>query len=184
MLRTCLAAAAVDGSVCVFLEPIALYHTRDLHIDGDNGWLSTYAAPEDWARDHVTVGRARVYGDGEHLTIVTFGNGVRMSLRVAARLAGRGVGVRVVDLRWLSPLPVADLVREASATGRVLVVDETRRSGGVGEGVLAALVDAGYVGAARRVSSADSYIPLGNAAKHLLVSEDAIEQGARSLLGL
>ena len=103
-----------------------------------------------------------MYGDGEHLTIITFGNGVRMSLRVAARLAERGIGFRVVDLRWLAPLPVADIVREAAATGRVLVVDETRRSGGVGEGVLAALVDAGYVGSARRVSSADSYIPLGD----------------------
>ena len=65
----------------------------------------------------------------------------------------------MVDLRWLNPLPAADIVREAAATGRVLVVDETRRSGGVGEGVLAALVDAGYVGAARRVASADSYHP-------------------------
>src|SRR5262249_58753993 len=119
--------------VCVYLEPIALYHTRDLHAPDDNSWLAPYAPPEDWGRDHITVGRARVYGDGEHLTIVTFGNGVRMSLRVAARLAERGVGVRVVDLRWLSPLPVADLVREA-ATGRVLVVDETRRSGGAGGG--------------------------------------------------
>jgi 2-oxoisovalerate dehydrogenase E1 component len=183
MLRTCLAAAAVDGNVCVFLEPIALYHTRDLHNEGDNGWLAPYAAPEDWARDHVTVGRARVYGEGEHLTIVTFGNGVRMSLRVAARLAAQRIGVRVVDLRWLAPLPVADIVREASATRRVLVVDETRRSGGVGEGVLAALVDAGYVGAARRVSAVDSFIPLGNASKHLLVSEEMIDQGARSLLG-
>ena len=44
MLRTCLAAAEVDGSVCVFLEPIALYHTRDLHAEGDNGWLAPYAA--------------------------------------------------------------------------------------------------------------------------------------------
>jgi 2-oxoisovalerate dehydrogenase E1 component len=183
MLRTCLAAAEVDGAVVVFLEPIALYHTRDLHIPEDNGWLSPYAGPEEWSRDHVTIGRARVYGEGEHLTIVTFGNGVRMSLRVAARLAERGVGVRVVDLRWLCPLPTSDLVREASATGRVLIVDETRRSGGVGEGVLAALVDAGYVGAVRRVSSVDSYIPLGNAAKHLLVSEEMIEQGAHSLLG-
>jgi 2-oxoisovalerate dehydrogenase E1 component len=78
---------------------------------------------------------------------------------------------------------VGDIVREASATRRVLVVDETRRSGGVGEGVLAALVDAGYVGAARRVSAVDSFIPLGNASKHLLVSEDMIDQGARSLLG-
>jgi 2-oxoisovalerate dehydrogenase E1 component len=183
MLRTCLAAAEVDGSVCVFLEPIALYHTRDLHTEGDNGWLAPYPAPMEWSRDHVTIGRAKVYGEGEHLTIITFGNGVRMSLRVAARLAERGVGTRVVDLRWLNPLPSGDIVREAAATGRVLVVDETRRSGGVGEGVLAALVDAGYVGSARRVASADSYIPLGNAAKHLLVSEEMIEQGARSLLG-
>jgi 2-oxoisovalerate dehydrogenase E1 component len=183
MLRTCLAAAEVDGAVCVFLEPIALYHARDLHVPEDNGWLAPYVPPEEWARDHITIGRARVYGEGEHLTIVTFGNGVRMSLRVGARLAERGVGVRVVDLRWLSPLPAADVVREARATGRVLIVDETRRSGGVGEGVLAALVDAGYVGTVRRVSAVDSYIPLGDAAKHLLVSEEMIQQGAHSLLG-
>jgi 2-oxoisovalerate dehydrogenase E1 component len=183
MLRTCLAAAEVDGSVCVFLEPIALYHTRDLYAEGDNGWLSPYAAPGEWAREHVTLGRARIYGNGEHLTILTFGNGVRMSLRVAGRLAERGIGARVVDLRWLNPLPVADIVREAGLTGRVLVVDETRRSGGVGEGVLATLIDAGYVGAVRRVASADSYVPLGHAAGHLLVSEETIEEGARSLLG-
>jgi 2-oxoisovalerate dehydrogenase E1 component len=183
MLRSCLAAAEVDGSVCVFLEPIALYHTRDLHVPDDNGWLAPYAPPTEWSRDHVTIGRARVYGDGEHLTVLTFGNGVRMSLRVAARLAERGVGVRVVDLRWLNPLPTADLVREAQATGRVLIVDETRRSGGVGEGVLSALVDAGWVGAVRRVSSTDTFVPLGHAAKHVLVSEESIEQAAASLLG-
>jgi 2-oxoisovalerate dehydrogenase E1 component len=121
-------------------------------------------------------------GSGQDLTIITFGNGVPMSLRAAARMAEEGVGARVVDLRWLSPLPVADIIREAAATGRVLVVDETRRSGGVGEGVLAALVDAGYVGVARRVASVDSFVPLGPAARHVLVSEDAITQGARALL--
>jgi 2-oxoisovalerate dehydrogenase E1 component len=184
MLRSCLYAAAVDGSVCVFLEPIALYHTRDLYAEGDQGWLAPYAPPDQWAREHVTIGRARVYGDGDHLTIITFGNGVRLSLRVAARLAQERVATRVVDLRWLAPLPVSDIVREASATGRVLVVDETRRSGGVGEGVLAALVDAGYVGAARRVSALDSFLPLGPATRHLLVSEEMIDQGARSLLGV
>ena len=121
---------------------------------GDNEWLAPYAAPGGLGR------RARPDrpgpdlpgGLGDDLTILTFGNGVRMSLRVAARLAAEGFGSRVVDLRWLSPLPAADLVREAAATGRVLIVDETRRSGGVGEGVLAALVDGGFVGAARRVA--------------------------------
>ncbi|WP_144119634.1 thiamine pyrophosphate-dependent enzyme [Catellatospora sichuanensis] len=184
MLRTCVAAAEVDGTVSVFLEPIALYHTRDLHQDGDGGWLSPYTAPDRWADTHVPVGRARShsYGTGDRLTVLTFGNGVRMSLRVAARLAEEGHGCRVVDLRWLAPLPLADIVREAGATGRVLVVDETRRSGGVGEGVLAALVDAGYVGLARRVAAVDTFLPLGPAADHVLVGEDAIERAARALL--
>ncbi|WP_229402584.1 transketolase C-terminal domain-containing protein [Micromonospora okii] len=184
MLRTCLASAAVDGSVCVVVEPIALYHTRDLYAEGDGEWLAEYAGPEEWAAGHVPVGRARVYGVGsaEDLTIVTFGNGVPMSLRAAAALAEEGVGSRVVDLRWIAPLPVADIVREASATGRVLVVDETRRSGGVGEGVIAALVDGGYVGAARRVAGVDSFVPLGPAAREVLVTEEAITQGARTLL--
>jgi 2-oxoisovalerate dehydrogenase E1 component len=184
MLRSCLAAAAVDGTVCVFLEPIALYHTRDLHQAGDNEWLAPYPGPADWAAGHVPIGRARTYpvDSGEDLTILTYGNGLRMSLRVAAALATEGYGSRVVDLRWLSPLPVADLVRESSATGRVLIVDETRRSGGVGEGILAALVDGGFVGAARRIAAADSFIPLGPAAQHVLIGEDAITQGAYALL--
>ncbi|WP_433343853.1 transketolase C-terminal domain-containing protein [Micromonospora sp. CA-111912] len=184
MLRACLASAAVDGSVCVFVEPIALYHTRDLYAKGDGEWLADYPEPEAWAAGHAPVGRARVYGVGsaEDVTIITFGNGVRMSLRAAAALADEGVGTRVVDLRWIAPLPVADIVREASATGRVLVVDETRRSGGVGEGVLAALVDGGYVGAALRVAAIDSFVPLGPAARQVLVSEEAITQGARTLL--
>jgi 2-oxoisovalerate dehydrogenase E1 component len=132
----------------------------------------------------VPIGRARTYtvGAADDLTIVTFGNGVRMCLRVAARLAAEGYGSRVVDLRWLAPLPVADLVRESAATGRVLVVDETRRIGGVGEGVLAALVDGGFVGAARRIAAAASFVPLGPAAGHVLIGEDAITQGARALL--
>jgi 2-oxoisovalerate dehydrogenase E1 component len=178
MLRTCLAAAAVDGSVCVFLEPIALYHTRDLADEGDGGWLAPYPRPE----AHVPVGRARVYGDGQDLTMVTFGNGLRMSMRVARRLAGRGISVRVVDLRWLSPLPAADVLHEARATGRVLVVDETRRSGGVSEGVVTALIDAGYRGLISRVTSDDSFVPLGQAANAVLLDEAAIEKAAVGLV--
>jgi 2-oxoisovalerate dehydrogenase E1 component len=172
MLRTCLESARVDGSVCVFLEPIALYHTRDLHEDGDEGWL----APDD---GEAPLGAARVYGDGSDLTILSWANGLRMSLRVARRLEAQGLRARVVDLRWLAPLPVDDLLREAGATGRVLVVDETRRTGGVSEGLVAALVDAGFDGRITRVASKDSFIPLGDASSLVLVSEEEIEEAAR-----
>ncbi|HEY7859291.1 MAG TPA: thiamine pyrophosphate-dependent enzyme [Candidatus Nanopelagicales bacterium] len=182
MLRTCLAGAAVDGSVCVFLEPIALYHTRDLYEPSDGGWLAPYTPPADWAAGHVPIGKGRTYGDGSDLTLITCGNGVPMSLRVARRLADDHISTRVLDLRWLAPLPVEDILREATATGRVLVVDETRRSGGVSEGVLTALVDAGFSGAMARVTSEDSFIPLGDAALQVLLSEDTIESAAHDLL--
>ncbi|MEV4468443.1 thiamine pyrophosphate-dependent enzyme [Nonomuraea sp. NPDC049504] len=183
MLRTCLAAARTAGSVCVFLEPIALYHTRDLFEDGDGGWLAPYAPPARWAETHVPIGRARSYGDGRDLTIVTFGNGVRMSLRAAVRLTQEGYGCRVLDLRWLAPLPLDDLLRAAELTGNVLIADETRHSGGVSEGIVAELLDAGYTGKVARVTSSDSFIPLGRAADHVLLSEEEIEQAARKLLG-
>jgi 2-oxoisovalerate dehydrogenase E1 component len=162
----------------VFVEPIALYHQRDLYADGDDGWVATYPAGE----AHVPIGSARTYGDGPDLTIVTFANGVRMSLRAAERLSRAGIGARVLDLRWLSPLPVDDLLREASATGRVLVVDETRASGGVGEGLVTALVERGFTGAVARVAAADSFVPLGAAANLVLVQEDEIERAARALV--
>jgi 2-oxoisovalerate dehydrogenase E1 component len=182
MLRTCLASAQEDGSVCVFLEPIALYHERDLHVAGDGGWLAPYDPPALWASGHIPLGRARVYGDGTDVTIVTFGNGLRMSLRASARLAADGIGCRVVDLRWLAPLPAADVLREASVTGRVLVADETRRTGGVSEGVITGLVDAGFSGCIARVASEDSFIPIGDAAATVLLSEQSIDTAARSLL--
>jgi len=176
MLRTCVAAAKVDGSVCVFLEPIALYHMRDLHEDGDELWLG---APD---TEHVPVGAAYTHRGGGDLTIVTWANGLRMSLRVARRLLERGVGVSVVDLRWLAPLPMDEVLREATSTGRTLVVDETRRTGGVGEGIVAELLDAGYAGRLARVASKDSFVPLGDAAGLVLLSEDEIEAAALALV--
>ena len=105
-----------------------------------------------------------------------------MSLRVAARLAAGGIGCRVLDLRWIAPLPAEDILREATVTGRVLVADETRRSGGVSEAVITTLVNAGFTGTITRVNSEDSFIPLGDAAQAVLLSEAAIESRARSLL--
>jgi len=191
MLRTCVAAAITDSTLSVFLEPIALYHQRDLYERGDQAWL---AVDQD---DPVPIGRARTYRWSEAvegrtgassarppsaaLTMISFGNGVPMSLRVARRLVATGVGAEVLDLRWLAPLPVEDILESAHATGRVLVVDETRHSGGVGEGVVTVLVEGGFNGPIQRVASEDSFVPLGTAAEHVLLSEDEIEKGALAL---
>ena len=44
MLRTLMALAKVDGRVCAFLEPIALYMTKDLYAPGDGQWQFAYPA--------------------------------------------------------------------------------------------------------------------------------------------
>jgi 2-oxoisovalerate dehydrogenase E1 component len=176
MLRTCVAAAIADSTLSVFLEPIALYHRRDLYEAGDQAWLAVDH------EEHVPIGRARRYGDeSAALTLISFGNGVPMSLRVARRLAAAGIAAQVLDLRWLAPLPVEDIFTAARSTGRVLVVDETRHSGGVGEGVVTTLVEGGFSGPIQRVASQDSFVPLGSAAEHVLLSEDEIEKGALAL---
>jgi 2-oxoisovalerate dehydrogenase E1 component len=184
LLRTCVAAAATDATLSVVLEPIALYHRRDLYVDGDEVWL---------AEDHgeqIPIGSARVYpastgsGSDSQLTMITFGNGVPMSLRVARRLAQRGIAADVLDLRWLAPLPVADVLTAVRRTGRALVVDETRHTGGVGEGVVTALIESGFAGPIARVSSEDSFIPQGPAAALVLLAEPDIEKSAITLAGM
>lgn len=179
MLRTMVAAASELGRVCVFLEPIALYMTKDLHEDGDGGWLTDYPAPG----EHLPVGEIGVYGSGTDLTIVSYANGLWMSLRVARRLEEQGIGVRVLDLRWLQPLPIEALVPHAEATGKVLIVDECRASSGIADTVAAELHERVPGLRVRRVTGADTYIPLGGAANLVLVQEPEIEEAALALAG-
>lgn len=174
MLRTCVALAQQEHRVCVFLEPIALYHRRNLGDADDELWTASYDAPETWESRAIDVGDIGLHGVGDDVLLVTFGNGVPMSLRAARRLEREHVGVRVLDLRWLSPLPVDALLAHARRFDVVVVVDETRRTGGIAEGVVTALVEGGHPGHIRRVTSHDSPVPLGPAADTVLLDEDAI----------
>ncbi|MBB1472273.1 MFS transporter [Luteimonas sp. MC1782] len=171
MLRTLAALAKVDGRVCALLEPIALYMAKDLHAPGDGGWLTSYPAPG----EAMTLGEGRVYGEGhDDLVIFTFGNGVPMSLRAARAIEQtHGWKVRVVDLRWLVPLNDAFIQQQAASAKRILVVDEGRRSAGVGEGIITAVVEGGH-GALPllRVVGADTFTPLAGAA-FLVIPSDA-----------
>lgn len=182
MLRTCFELARQDGRVCVFLEPIALYHTRDLYREGDRQLMAGYTPPEG-GEALIPFGEAAVYGRGKDLLIVTFGNGVPMSRRAAAALAGQGIAATVLDMRWLAPLPAQALRKAARGFEAILVADETRHSGGVSEAVVAELIDAGYPGRLSRVTSADTFIPLGPAAEKVLLSQEDIIRAAEALLG-
>ena len=73
------------------------------------------------------------------------------------------------------------LLREAEQCGRVLIVDETRRTGSVSEALTTALVEGGFGGLIMRVTGLDSFVPLGDAANLVLVQEEDILLAARRM---
>jgi 2-oxoisovalerate dehydrogenase E1 component len=181
MLRTMAALARVDGRVCAFLEPIALYMTKDLYAADDNRWCFEYPAPD----TYLEPWQPRVYApEARDTLIITYGNGVPMALRCARYLQQSGEGaVRVMDLRWLKPLDRQAIAEQATACSTVVVFDEGRPDGGVGEGVITALVEGGLGGKPiERVTGADCYIPLANAANLVLASEVELLKACRRLL--
>lgn len=180
MLRECVRLAREEQRLVVFLEPIALYPMRDLHDAGDGGWLRAYPDPR--AGERIAPGEVGVSGEGNDLAIVTFGNGVYLSHQALPLLADHGIAARIIDVRWLSPLPEAAIVDAVVGCGAVLVVDETRRSGGVAEAIMAMLTERTAFPHAR-LSAEDSFIPTGPAYAATMPSREGIVAAALALLG-
>lgn len=178
MLRECVRLAREDQRVVVFLEPIALYPMRDLMTEKDGGWMTVYP-PVDRS---LVLGEVGVHGVGTDLAIVTYGNGYYLSRQAEKRLADAGCRVRIIDLRWLSPLPDVSLLAAVAGCRAILVVDECRRTGGVAEGVMA-LVAENCAMPAARVTSADSFIATGPAYAATMPSADSIYSAAMALIG-
>ena len=177
MLRECVRLAREEQRIVVFVEPIALYGARDLLAEKDGLWMTTYPAVD----RSVPFGEVGVTGDGRDLAIVTYGNGHFLARAAAVRLRADGVKLRVIDLRWLAPLPFAALAKALEGAGRVLFVDECRRSGNVSEALMTWGVEQGLRRVAR-LTAEDSFIATGPAYAATLPSVDGIVTAARELM--
>ena len=174
LYRKAIDMASKDGRVCVIVEPIALYHSRGLLTKSPAAGSRTPVVrlrAGDSGLDEVIC-----YGSGADALLVTYGNGVEMSLQARLDLAELGIECTVVDLQWLSPLPMRSLVQIAAKHPVVVVVDECRASGATGHEVVSRLVSGGYPGRLAMVSSADSFVPLGPAADHVLLRKEEITE--------
>lgn len=178
MLRECVRLAREEGRVVVFVEPIALYMTRDLHREGDGLMTAIYEADG----TPVRLGEVGVHGDGADLAIVTYGNGAFLSRQAQPLLAAEGIDARVVDLRWLAPLPAEALLAALGTRTRVLIVDECRITGSQSEALMAFFTERTPDKRVARIAAEDSFIPLGKGATLTLPSRDGIVAAARELV--
>mgnify|MGYP000507107729 CR=1 FL=1 len=185
LLRTSVKLAEEQQRVVVFLEPIALYMTKDLHDEGDGLWTFPYSAPaaEQTKDDHhnskeisASELSISVSGDGTDLCILSYANGYFLSKQAEKILAEKGIQCRVVDLRWLAPLDEKGIIEQVQACKKVLIVDECRKTGSISEALMSLLTEKVDIksGDMQRICAQDSFIPLGSAAYHVLPSKDDI----------
>jgi pyruvate dehydrogenase E1 component beta subunit/2-oxoisovalerate dehydrogenase E1 component len=83
------------------------------------------------------MGGARIARPGSDATLVSWSTGVPTCLVAAEQLAGEGVDVEVVDMRWLNPLDIDTAVASIAKTGRAAVVHEANLTGGLGGEIVA-----------------------------------------------
>jgi 2-oxoisovalerate dehydrogenase E1 component len=180
LLRQAVQLAHQQKRLVIFLEPIALYMTRDLATAGDGLWLSDYPLPDTPLPE---PGAPAVYGDGDELAIISYANGYYLSRQAEQELAAQGYRIRVLDLRTLVPLHTKEIIKALQGCSKVLIVDECRRRGSLSEELFTALHEAkpGHFNV-QRLCAEDSFIPLGAAAYAVLPSKQQIVQQALSLL--
>lgn len=123
-----LKAAIRDEDPVVFFEHKKTYF-MDRLIDNE-------VPDEDYS---VPIGRADVKREGEHLTVLTYGLMLHESLKAAEMVGHEGVDAEVVDLRTLCPVDRETVLASVEKTGKVLIVHEDTRTGGIG-GELAAII--------------------------------------------
>lgn len=177
MLRECIRLAREAQRVVVFVEPIALYPMRDLHVDGDAGWLTTYPAPD----QRIALGEIAQKGDGTDLAIISYANGYYLSTQANRTLQNQGINARLIDMRWLSPLPAKAILDATKDCKNVLIVDECRTTGSQSEALMTLFIEAGRTRVAR-IAAQDSFIATGPAYAATLPSADSIIAAATALV--
>lgn len=178
LLRHAIELAERDRRLVILLEPIALYMTRDLLSEGDNGWLTDYPSAD---TPLPTIGEPAVYGCGKRVAVITYGNGFYLSRQACATLNAEQQ-ITLIDLRYLVPLDMAQVMQAADGCEQILIVDECRQRGSLSEEIMAYLVEHdSQRRPVKRITADDTFIPLGRAAYDVLPSASDIVSALSSM---
>ncbi|TVY11528.1 alpha-ketoacid dehydrogenase subunit beta [Paenibacillus cremeus] len=89
----------------------------------------------------VEIGKADVKREGSDITVISYGITVQYALQAAEELAKESISVHILDLRTLQPLDNEAILQAASKTGKVLIIHEDNKTGGVGAEVSAIIAE-------------------------------------------
>lgn len=150
----------------------------------EHRWLSNQLGnvPEDYYS--LPIGKAQVMREGRDVTVVASMDMVPESLHVANKLDGIGVSAEVLNLSSIKPLDGDSILSSVKKTERLLILDSSWRSFGVGAEIAALVVERGIKAKVRRLGLPDSPTPTSiGLSKYYYINEMNICRAIEELLG-
>jgi 1-deoxy-D-xylulose-5-phosphate synthase len=137
----------------------ALQHSGPAAIRYPRG--TAIGVPLDPEYKTIPIGESEILSEGKDLLIIALGSMVSPSMEAATILQNEGLSVGVVNCRFVKPLDKG-LVEQARAVGKVLVVEESIRQGGLGSALLELLNDSDMRNVRlRRIGLPDKFVEHG-----------------------
>lgn len=127
-----LKSAIRDNAPVMFIEPVPLYtspRVRDEVPEGD------YTVP---------IGVSDKKREGSDVTIITYGEGLHVSLAAAAELSKEGIEAEIIDLRSLQPLDTSLAIESFKKTFKAVVVEFGHKTFGIGAELVARLQEEAF----------------------------------------
>lgn len=123
-----LQSAIRDDNPVLFLEHKLLYPLR-------------FEMPDEGLPPPMPLGFAKRVCEGNDVTVIAWSYMTLLARKAAAQLAQEGISVEVVDLCTLQPLDMDTIVESVQQTGRVLIVEEGPKTGGVAAEIAARIAE-------------------------------------------
>jgi len=166
-----LISAIRDPDPVIFLEPAKIYRAIKEDVPDE-----AYAIP---------LGIARRVREGDDLTMISWGAMLRPTVEAATHAATEGISAEVIDLRTLSPMDSEAILASVRKTGRVVVVHEAPRTGGLGGEIAALIAERAldYLKAPiARVTGFDTAVPLLRMEDYYLPNKERVLQAIHHVM--
>jgi pyruvate dehydrogenase E1 component beta subunit len=123
-----LKSAIRDDNPVIYFEHKALFSVKG-------------EVPED---EYFTpIGKAKVVRSGSDITLVSYSMMMSNAITAACKLEKEGISAELIDLRTISPIDKDTILESVAKTGKLVIVHEAVKQGGVGGEISAIIAEEG-----------------------------------------
>jgi pyruvate/2-oxoglutarate/acetoin dehydrogenase E1 component len=119
---------------------------------------------------------AESINSGKAVTVLTYLHGVKESTNTIKELNEKGLDIELIELRSLKPLDMDTIRKSLERTNKLIILDESTRSGGVGASVSSAIAEEMFDlldAPVMRLSMDDAPVPYASAMEKVVVKRGA-----------